>query len=220
MIEFKHIDKRFQLKNGSFLEVLNDFNLRVEKNDLLLIKGVSGCGKSTILNICAALQKPNFGEIIVNGESISKLSDSFASEFRLKNIGFIFQKHNLLTGQSVLQNLAIPLLVSNYTLSQIEKKSTNLLDKFELLNLKDEPVENLSGGESARVAILRALMNDANIILADEPTANLDLGLSELFISYMHLLKDEGKTIIISTHDDIFEKKCNYTNILNLKKRT
>lgn len=218
MIKFKNISKKFQLKNLSYLEVLNNFNLKIEKQELVLLKGESGCGKSTILNLCAALQKPNYGEIIVNNENISSLSDNFASSYRLKNIGFIFQKHNLFEHQSVLQNLCIVLLTSKYSLKEIQNKALCLLEKYDLLKLQDEDVNNLSGGQRARVAIIRALMNNPDIILADEPSSNLDIKLSNIFISQMHDLQKEGKTIIIATHDSLFEKTCKYSQIINLNK--
>lgn len=219
MIEFRNINKSFHLKNKKEVEVLKNFNLFVKKQEIIILKGVSGCGKSTILNLCSALQKPSSGEIFIKEENITKLSDSYASSFRLKNIGFIFQKHNLLPDQSVLQNLAIPLLVSKLSLKEIQEKAEVLLKEFKLIELKDELVQNLSGGEAARVAIIRALMNDPAIILADEPSANLDVSLSKTFIKHMHYLQKKGKTIIIATHDDIFLKECKYSKVIYLEKK-
>ncbi len=218
MIEFKKVNKAFDLANKEKLEVLKDFDLSVKKNEIVLLKGASGCGKSTILSLCAAMQKPNSGKIIVNGESLGELSDRFASMFRLKHIGFIFQKHHLLKAQNTLQNLSIPLLTSTKSLKEIEYIADNLLETFDLKALKYEMIENLSGGEQQRIAIARALMNNPSIILADEPTSNLDKNLSEIFIDTVHLLKEKNKTILIATHDDIFTNKCKYDQEINLDK--
>ena len=218
MIEFKNVSKHFELANKEKLEVLKNFNLHVNKEEIVLLKGASGCGKSTILSLCAAMQKPNKGEIIIKNESIGMLSDSFASAFRLENIGFIFQQHHLFENQNVLQNLAVVLLVSSKSLKHIEHKADSLLELLDLKVLKYENVENLSGGERARVAIARALMNEPDIILADEPTSNLDYELSRVFIDTLHLLKQQGKSILIATHDDMFNNYCKYDNLVELGK--
>lgn len=218
MIEFKNVSKHFELANKEKLHVLIDFSLHVKPKQIVLLKGASGCGKSTILSLCAAMQKPNKGEIIIKNEPIGMLSDSFASDFRLKNIGFVFQQYHLLNNQNVLQNLAIPLLVSSKSYKEIEDKADYLLDLYDLKALKYEVVENLSGGEKSRVAIVRALMNDPDIILADEPTASLDFELSQVFIESVHHLKEQGKSIIIATHDDIFEQSCKYDKLIKLDK--
>lgn len=200
MIKLVNINKVF---NGD-LYALKDISIDVKKAQLVLLKGASGSGKSTILSLVAGLNKPTVGEVIINGKSISKLPDDFASVFRRENIGFIFQKFNLIDDLSVKENIILPLIPSNIDENLIDKKCDELLKKFDLSSKKDTLVKSLSGGEQQRVVIARALINEPEIILADEPTANLDEKLSLEFVEILKLLKEEGKTIIVATHDPLF----------------
>lgn len=154
----------------------------------------------------AGLYKPSAGEIIVKNESINKLSLKFMSLFRRENIGFIFQNFNLIPTLSVFENIILPALPCKILPLQ---RADELLDEFNLKNKKNELAKNLSGGEMQRVAIIRALINDADIILADEPTANLDAFLSQKFVEILKFLQNKGKTIVISTHDPfLIENSC------------
>lgn len=204
MIELKNVTKIFTVNSNDEIVALKDINLTIPKGKLTILKGASGSGKSTILSLIAALSKPTTGEVIVAGKRVSKLVDDFASVFRRENIGFVFQKYNLIPTLTVKENIIIPLIPTNPDPKLLEKKVKNVLEKFEISDKENIPVKNLSGGEQQRVAISRALINNPPIIIADEPTANLDEKLSKNFIRILKLLKDEGKTIVVATHDPLF----------------
>jgi putative ABC transport system ATP-binding protein len=206
MIELKNVTKIYNYKTSKELIALKDVNLRVEKNSFVLLKGPSGSGKSTLLSLMAGFTHPTFGRVLVNGEDISKMPDNFLTLFRRKNIGFIFQKFNLLEDISVFDNLIVPLIVDEISYKELRQRANNLMKRFQIYEKRDVIVRKLSGGEQQRVAIARALINEPLIILADEPTANLDSKLvSELF-EILKKLKEEGRTIVVATHDERFER--------------
>lgn len=204
MIELKNINKIYNLNKNDKVVALKDINLSVNEGELIILKGSSGSGKSTILSLIAALNKPTSGEVIVDGKKISKLPDNFASTYRRDNIGFIFQKYNLIADISVKENISLPLVPLNPKKEELEEKLNTVMDKFKISHKKDTHVKNLSGGEQQRVAIARANVNNPKIIIADEPTANLDETLSLHFIEILRELKSEGKTIVVATHDPLF----------------
>jgi putative ABC transport system ATP-binding protein len=203
MISFKNVSKSFILNNQK-VEALSNINLDIKEGELVVLKGISGSGKSTLISLMAALSKPSVGEIIVDNKEIAKLSDDFSSAFRNTTIGLIFQKFNLFEDLTVLDNIVLPLYPKNLDKTILLQKANSLLKKFYLDGKSDIIVKKLSGGEQQRVAIVRALISDAPIIIADEPTANLDKKLSLEFIEIMKQLKNMGKTIIIATHDPLF----------------
>lgn len=204
MIELKNIAKIFELNKNNKVTALNDINLKFNEGELIVLKGSSGSGKSTILSLLAALSKPTSGEVIVDEKRISKLPDNFASLYRRENIGFIFQKYNLIPTLSVKENILLPLIPSNPDEDECEEKLNIVLEQFNIKHKKESIVKNLSGGEQQRVAISRALINNPKIIIADEPTANLDEKLSLDFINILKSLKSQNKTIIVATHDPLF----------------
>jgi putative ABC transport system ATP-binding protein len=204
MIELKDLTKVYELNKKNKIEAIKNINLSIEKNQLLVLKGASGSGKSTILSLIAALSKPTTGEVIVNDTRVSKLPDNFAALYRRDEIGFIFQKYNLISNLSVKENIIVPLIPQNLDSLEVEKLTNEVLTKFKIEHKKDEMVRNLSGGEQQRVAIARSLVNNPDIIIADEPTANLDKDLSLHFIEILKQLKQLNKTIIVSTHDPLF----------------
>ncbi len=204
MIELKNIIKKYEINKNNIVTALDDINLIINEGELVVLKGSSGSGKSTILSLIAALSKPTSGEVIVDTKRISKLPDNFASDFRRDNIGFIFQKYNLINTLSVKENIMLPLVPMNLHVDIVEEKLKRVLEMFHIAHKKDMIVKNLSGGEQQRVAIARANINNPKIIIADEPTANLDEKLSLHFIEIIKELKAQGKTIIIATHDPLF----------------
>lgn len=215
MIEIKNVTKIFNEKQANELIVLKNFNLKIQKSKLVLLKGVSGSGKSTILSLIAGLYRPNIGEIIVKNQSLSKLSLNYLSRFRRKNIGIIFQNFNLIPTLSTLDNILLPTLVDK------EKKQNYanlLLEKFKLKDKSKILTKNLSGGEQQRVAIIRALINQPDIILADEPTANLDKKLSLELLDYLLFMKETNKTIIVATHDSLLLESKLSDEIIDVKK--
>jgi len=201
MIEVKGVTKIF---NQGAVRALSEVSLEVKRGELVILKGPSGSGKSTLLSIIAALQKPTFGEVVVAGKRISKLPDDFASLFRRENIGFIFQKFNLIPTLTVYENIVTPLIPENLSEDELNLKVNRVLEEFSIAHKSGELVKSLSGGEQQRCAIARALVNDPLVLLADEPTANLDEKLSRQFLEYIKNIKLKGKTIIIATHDPIF----------------
>jgi len=206
IINIKNVTKIYNYKTDREVVALKDINLDIEKNEFIIFMGPSGSGKSTLLSIIAALTKPTQGSVIVKDEIISKILDNFATLFRREHIGFVFQKFNLLEDLSVFDNIVLPLIPTDIPFEVIEEKANRVMKEFSIFHKKDMIVRKLSGGEQQRCAIARAMINNPDIILADEPTANLDSKLTSDFIEIMKRLKEEGKTIIVATHDMRFEK--------------
>lgn len=204
MIELIDVVKEYETNAAEIVRALKGINIRINRGELVVLRGASGSGKSTILSLIAALSKPTSGEVIIGKDRISKLSDNFASDYRRNTIGFIFQKYNLIPTLSVKENIVLPLVPINMEAKEIDMKLSLVLKSFHIEHKENQLVKNLSGGEQQRVAIARANINNPQIILADEPTANLDEKLSLAFIEILKELKSQGKTIVIATHDPLF----------------
>lgn len=185
---------------------LKNINLDVNNGELVILKGVSGSGKSTLLSLIALLQKPTSGEILIDGTNIAKLPDAFCSEFRHKRLGLVFQNFNLIEGLSVYENLLAPFALTNFKANVREEMIKKALELANISHKRDENVSNLSGGERQRCAVARALSMDADIILADEPTANLDRQNSRAFLGLLESFKALKKSVIVATHDSIFDE--------------
>lgn len=185
---------------------LKNINLDVNNGELVILKGVSGSGKSTLLSLIALLQKPTSGEILIDGTNIAKLPDAFCSEFRHKRLGLVFQNFNLIEGLSVYENLLAPFALTNFKANVRDEMIKKALELANISHKRDENVSNLSGGERQRCAVARALSMDADIILADEPTANLDRQNSCAFLGLLESFKALKKSVIVATHDSIFDE--------------
>jgi putative ABC transport system ATP-binding protein len=196
------VDVEKQYAQGKW--ALKGVDLHIKEGELVILRGVSGSGKSTLLSLIAALSKPTRGEVIVDKTPLSMLPDHFASAFRLENIGFIFQRYHLMKSLSVAENILLPLIPLNLKPQEVQNRLDEVMKKFHIEHKKDQKVQMLSGGEQQRVAIARAHVNNPKIILADEPTANLDEALSRDFLQILQLLKEEKKTVVIATHDPLF----------------
>lgn len=199
-------------KNGSLeLQVLKNISFKVDKGEFLAIMGSSGSGKSTMMNILACLDSQYEGTYILDGIDISKLTENQLSEIRNKKIGFIFQSFNLLPRLSALENVELPLVYSSVPKTERHKRAAELLEMVGLKDRIHHKPNELSGGQRQRVAIARALVNDPSIILADEPTGNLDSKSEEEIIEILQELNRTGKTIVIVTHEpnigDIAQRK-------------
>ena len=199
-------------KNGSLeLQVLKNISFKVYKGEFLAIMGSSGSGKSTMMNILACLDSQYEGTYILDGIDISKLTENQLSEIRNKKIGFIFQSFNLLPRLSALENVELPLVYSSVPKAERHKRAAELLEMVGLKDRIHHKPNELSGGQRQRVAIARALVNDPSIILADEPTGNLDSKSEEEIIEILQELNRMGKTIVIVTHEpnigDIAQRK-------------
>jgi len=204
MIHLKNVSKSFMTGKKESIEVLHSIDLQIKEGELVILRGASGSGKSTILSLIAALAKPTSGDVIIDEKNIAKISDDFAALYRGENIGFIFQKYNLLHNLSVEQNIMLPLIPINLPLELVQQKIQNVMEMFHIEHKKETLCAKLSGGEQQRVAIARATVKDPKIILADEPTANLDKKLSLHFIEMLKELKSLHKTIVVATHDPLF----------------
>ena len=196
---------------------LKNINLDVNNGELVILKGVSGSGKSTLLSLIALLQKPTSGEILIDGTNIAKLPDAFCSEFRHKRLGLVFQNFNLIEGLSVYENLLAPFALTNFKANVREEMIKKALNLANISHKRDENVSNLSGGERQRCAVARALSMDADIILADEPTANLDRQNARAFLGLLESFKALKKSVIVATHDSIFNELSATDRVVSLQ---
>lgn len=196
---------------------LKNINLDVNNGELVILKGVSGSGKSTLLSLIALLQKPTSGEILIDGTNIAKLPDAFCSEFRHKRLGLVFQNFNLIEGLSVYENLLAPFALTNFKANVREEMIKKALELANISHKRDENVSNLSGGERQRCAVARALSMDADIILADEPTANLDRQNARAFLGLLESFKALKKSVIVATHDSIFDELSATDRVVSLQ---
>ena len=196
---------------------LKNINLDVNNGELVILKGVSGSGKSTLLSLIALLLKPTSGEILIDGTNIAKLPDAFCSELRHKRLGLVFQNFNLIEGLSVYENLLAPFALTNFKANVREEMIKRALELANIAHKRDENVSNLSGGERQRCAVARALSMDADIILADEPTANLDRDNARAFLGLLESFKALKKSVIVATHDSIFDELKGADRVVSLQ---
>ena len=187
--------------NGVETYALNGIDLKVKRGEFLSIVGPSGSGKSTLLNMLGALDKPTEGKVVIDGVDITKLSDGERAELRNRKIGFVFQSYNLIQRIDVLRNVELPLMLSGIPASERRRKALEVLEEVGLAHkYKNKPTQ-LSGGEQQRVAIARALVTEPSIILADEPTGNLDSKTGNTIVNLFRELNEKGRTIIVVTHN-------------------
>lgn len=184
------------------LQVLKGIALSVKKNEYVALMGPSGSGKSTLMNIIGCLDSPTSGSYILNGHDVSKMSDNLLAEVRNKEIGFVFQQFNLLPRLTALENVVLPLIYAGMPRTQRNQKAMEVLKKVNLTDRSHHKPNELSGGQCQRVAIARALVNDPSIILADEPTGNLDTKTSHEIMEIFGQIHDAGNTVILVTHEE------------------
>ncbi len=181
---------------------LENLNLEVEQGEFLSVMGPSGCGKSTMLNVMGLLDNPTEGKVIINGMETSRMNDNKLAEFRNQTLGFIFQSFHLINSLSILDNVELPLLYRKSTSSERTQRAKEVLDKVGLSHRMKHYPSQLSGGQCQRVAIARALIGNPQIILADEPTGNLDSKMGSEIMELLFQLNNEGTTIVMVTHDE------------------
>ncbi len=184
------------------IEVLRDLDLDVESDAFVAIYGSSGSGKTTLLNLISGIDKPTSGKLTVFGENLIEKNENYLSDLRCQKIGFVFQSYNLVSTLTVAENVAFPMEWLRKPLKLIEARVPELLESLGMLHRANHFPAQLSGGEQQRVACARALANDPPLLLADEPTGNLDTNNSQKIMEILRKLKGEGKTIIVSTHDN------------------
>lgn len=208
-IELTRITKRFHSSGGgrntkeNSFTALQDISLTIDLNQITLFKGPSGSGKTTLLSIIGCMARPTSGRIQLKGREITSLPERFLAEIRRKHFGFIFQNYNLIEGISVLESTMLPAYPANEAPGAVKERALRLLDQFNILPKKSRKVEYLSGGEKQRAAIARALINNPDVIIADEPTAHLNTELAVEFLDILAKLRAEGKTILIASHDPL-----------------
>ncbi|MCP3662558.1 MAG: ABC transporter ATP-binding protein [Gammaproteobacteria bacterium] len=203
LISLTDINKVFNQGKHNEFRAIQDLSLQIEAGKVTCLKGASGSGKTTLLSMIGCLSRPTSGRITLNDEILSGLPERFLTDIRRHTFGFIFQKFNLIQGLSVVENIMLPAYPLGLNHKKLKSSAQQLISHFRLDRLSSNPVEWLSGGESQRVAICRALINDPEILIADEPTANLDTRLSKEFMGLIDELRQSGKTILITSHDPV-----------------
>ncbi len=192
--------KAYQIEDLE-VPVLKDINLTIEAGQFIALSGPSGSGKTTLLNIISGIDKPTTGKILVFDQDLAEQNEDVLADFRCNQIGFVFQSYNLVSTLTVAENIAFPMEWKRQPTKEIEKRVQELLEKLGLTHRANHFPAQLSGGEQQRVAFARALANNPPLLLADEPTGNLDTKNGQKIIEILQNLKKEGKTIIVSTHD-------------------
>jgi len=203
MIEVMDIRKVFNSGRPNEFVAIDRVSLSIEQRKITVLKGPSGSGKTTLLSILGCMARPTSGRILLSGREITSLPEKFLTEIRRTTFGFVFQQFNLIRGITVLENVILPAYPIGESPVVLKKRAMELLSLFNLSQKASSKVEWLSGGEAQRASIARALMNNPEVIIADEPTANLDTRLSRELMEIVGNLKRRGKTVIIASHDPI-----------------
>ena len=207
MIEANGIYKSF----GN-VDVIKGIDLHIDKGEIVTIMGASGAGKSTLLQIIGTLEKADKGEVSINGQNISRLGQKALATFRNKNIGFVFQFHHLLPEFTAIENICIPAYIAGVSKKEANEKAMQLLDYLKLTERANHKPSMLSGGEQQRIAVARALINNPSVILADEPSGNLDsLNAKDLHELFFNLREQTGQTFVIVTHNPDLAKMADRT---------
>ncbi len=211
VIELKEVSRYYKV-GDSVVKAIDNISLTIEEGKFVVIMGPSGSGKSTSMNLIGSLDIPSHGKIFLDGHDISHLSESNLAQLRGKNIGFIFQQFNLIPTLTVKENIMLPMSLQGTSQFEKEKRVNELLTKLNLLKREDHFPNQISGGEQQRVAIARALANNPQVILADEPTGNLDTTNGHIVMNMLQEQNKEGKTIVVVTHEQSLAKE--YADII------
>ena len=214
LIETINLKKTYKHLNGN-ITLFNNLNLKIKQGDLVALVGPSGSGKSSLLHLLALLDEPTKGDIKLNDISIKKFEDEKKDEIRRKYISIIFQDNNLLNDFTAIENVMMPLIIKGENLDNSKNKAQKILKAVKILDRSEHFPNELSGGEQQRVAIARALIAETNLILADEPTGNLDFKTSKEIFSYFLKLKKLKKTIIFATHNRELANRADYKLLIS-----
>lgn len=217
MLELANIRKVFNQGQHNEYWALKGIDLEIPPARVSVLKGPSGSGKTTLLTILGCLARPTEGRVRLNGEDISGLPERFLTEIRRRTFGFIFQQFNLIRGLSAIENIILPGYPGGTPRAQLLARAEALLADLQLAHRRDAKVEWLSGGEQQRVAICRALINDPEILVADEPTANLDSKLSAEFLAILRRLAEAGRTVILTSHDPLVVESAVVDRVYSLR---
>jgi len=208
MLKLENIFKIYNEGKDNEIRALNGVSLTINSGDMICIKGASGAGKSTLLHILGCLDNSTKGNYYVDNVHVSSLSNKEKAKFRNQRIGFVLQNFALIEDETAFENVSVPLFFGTTHFYDIDSRTSEAIKKLNISHLEDRKVKNLSGGEKQRVAIARALINDPAIILADEPTGALDTTNSEMIMDVLETLNQDGKTIIIITHEQAVADRC------------
>ena len=203
MIQLKDVRKVFNMGKPNEFVAVDGVSLHIDLGKVTVLKGPSGSGKTTLLSILGCMARPTSGRIMLADREITSLPERFLTEIRCRTFGFIFQQFNLIKGITAIENVMVPAYPSGEKYARLKERAMHLLETFDLARKATSKVEWLSGGEAQRVTIARALINSPSVLIADEPTAHLDTKLSGELMDIVSKFKDEGKTILIASHDPI-----------------
>jgi putative ABC transport system ATP-binding protein len=203
MIELMNVKKVFNAGKPSEFSALNGISLKISAKQVTVLVGPSGCGKTTLLTIIGCMARPSAGRVKLGDREITSLPERFLTEIRRSTFGFIFQQPNLIKGITALENVMLPAYPLGLRRAVLKGKAMRSLEALSLSEKALSKVEWLSGGEAQRVAIVRALINNPSVVIADEPTAHLDRSLSHRFLEIVEQFKAEGKTVLITSHDPL-----------------
>ena len=201
VIEAKNLTKIYNSGKPNEVFALKEANLEIGQGESIIIEGPSGSGKSTLLSLLGVLDRPTEGQVIIDGEAVERLSDHWMSRLRREKIGFIYQNFNLIPGLKAWENVGYPLIPLGVARKERRERACDLLQRLGIGHRVEHRVDEISGGEAQRVSIARALINGPQIIFADEPSSNIDLATMEGVLRIFMDLKEEGKTLVISTND-------------------
>lgn len=217
MIELQNVTKVFNQGRHNELWAVRGVSMTLEARRVTVLKGPSGSGKTTLLSMIGCLSRPTSGRITLEGDLLSSLPERFMTQVRRETFGFVFQRFNLIRGLSVLENVMLPAYPLAPGHKALKARALGLLDRFGLGDRAGHMAEWLSGGEAQRTAVARALVNDPRIIVADEPTANLDSRLSRELIGLLGDLVDLGKTVLVSSHDPIVFESSRVSAVVEMR---
>ncbi|MCC6345872.1 MAG: ABC transporter ATP-binding protein [Nitrospirales bacterium] len=217
MIALKDVRKVFNAGRPSELLAVDGVSLTIEGRKITVLKGPSGSGKTTLLSIIGCMARPTSGRVELSGREITSLTERFLTRIRRESFGFIFQRFNLVSGITVLENVMLPAYPTGEQRPALQQRAMDLLAQFNLAQKAGAKVEWLSGGEAQRAAIARALINNPSVVIADEPTAHLDTKLSHEFMESMEALREEGRTVIIASHDPLVCEAAGIDRIVGMR---
>jgi putative ABC transport system ATP-binding protein len=206
ILKTEDVSKWYNIGRSDEVRAVDKISLEIMQNQSVILYGPSGSGKTTLLGLMGTIDRPTGGRILLNSKNITRFSDLELSRIRRETIGFVFQSFNLFSGISAWENVSHPLIPIGVSAKRRFERATTLLERLGLQDRVYHSPEELSGGEQQRVAIARALINNPQILIADEPTSNIDADAVEMLLEILAELKKEGKTIIISSHDPVFRK--------------
>jgi putative ABC transport system ATP-binding protein len=216
-IRTQNLEKIYNSGEPDEMIALHDVSVAIDKGTMTVIKGPSGSGKTSLLSAIGCMSRPTSGKIFFDDKDVVKLPEKFLTDLRRKKFGFIFQQFHLIRNLSVLDNILLPLYPTEVRPAEMKRRGLEILQRFSIAGKEKLKVKNLSGGEQQRVAIARALINDPAVIIADEPTAHLDKKLATEFMQILTELCNEGRTVIIATHDPFVYEHLQVSKTISLR---